>query len=251
MLLFKYKVRPHLYNGFTCNYKFYSKTNTLRKPKQTKLETISEVESAEVIEMNIRSYGKITESQQEQESVQNSNDIGDSVSASDISSDSNGIVNHNTSNTDDDIKNKMDYDHKHHLINTSQYPTFDFLAKLSYLTPHLQTIKNISQRSMVPLRSNSLIFMEVVKMIMSEQKLVPSLADWKTAKETYKSFYRSSLEFLFRNRDYTLRLTEMIIGQMKQITWKQVGRWFRIGAEMISFYYIGQLFGFLVAIPFK
>lgn len=89
-----------------------------------------------------------------------------------------------------------------------------------------------------PVRSNILISYELLKLISNEQKLIPDFSTWNQAKKTYVTTFNR-----LRSGD--------IGGGGGEVTWGQVGRFLRIGGEMMAFYYIGEMVGMVLSIPFK
>ena len=94
-----------------------------------------------------------------------------------------------------------------------------------------------------PLQSSLLISSELVKLVAAEQKLWPTLADWPLAKSAYTNFFFTCKSALLEGGRIRPRLDE--------ITWGQAGRAGRIVVEMVAFYYIGQVAGMVLYLPFK
>lgn len=109
----------------------------------------------------------------------------------------------------------------------------------------VQTASNLNSFARGPLRSNLLVSFEVFKLIAAEQRLVPALSTWPHAKAAYlDTFHRLRSSVAALNSD---KLAEMV----KELTWGDLGRALRVTAEMAAFYYIGELLGMLLSLPFK
>lgn len=107
----------------------------------------------------------------------------------------------------------------------------------------LSTLNNLNSFLIGPLRSNLLISFELAKLVAKEQKLFPAISDWSEAKSSYRNQFES-VRSLLRDREKL----KWMAGEM---TWGQVGRFVRVLGEMAAFYYIGELFGMIIILPFK
>lgn len=128
---------------------------------------------------------------------------------------------------------------------------------ISYLRNHplyaklqsksLETFNSFNSFARGPLRSNILISLEFLKLISAEQKLIPAWSTWPQAKSSYisalegfKTAWREGRINLAAGKSY-----------LEEVTWGDVGSAARITAEMASFYYIGELLGMIISLPFK
>ena len=126
--------------------------------------------------------------------------------------------------------------------NLLKHPLFKKLQNHS-----IETSSKIASFARGPLRSNLLVSLEFVKLIATEQRLIPPLSTWPQAKVSYMATFESLRRAWEDGRINFKNFKEMAT----TITWGQVGRVLRISAEMASFYYIGELFGMLISFPFK
>ena len=113
-------------------------------------------------------------------------------------------------------------------------------------TKTLETGSKLSSFARGPLRSNLLISIEFLKLISVEQRLVPALSTWPQAKDSYISTFNAIKGTWDEGRVNWKNFREMA----KEATWGHVGRVLRVSAEMASFYYIGELIGMLISLPF-
>lgn len=98
-----------------------------------------------------------------------------------------------------------------------------------------------------PLRSNLLVTFELLKLISAEQRLMPAFSTWPQAKSSYRATFNC-----FKDAWYNGQVSlKALRGMAGEVTWGQVGRALRVTAEMASFYYIGELLGMLISLPFK
>lgn len=111
----------------------------------------------------------------------------------------------------------------------------------------LETGSKLSSFTRGPLRSNLLVSIELVKLISAEQRLIPDLSTWPQAKQSYIYTFNSIKSAWEDERVNLKNFKDMA----KEVTWGQVGRALRVSAEMASFYYIGELLGILISLPFK
>ncbi len=109
----------------------------------------------------------------------------------------------------------------------------------------VQTASNLNSFARGPLRSNLLVSFEVFKLIAAEQRLVPALSTWPHAKAAY-------LDTFHRLRSSVAAFSsDKLVETVKELTWGDLGRTLRVTAEMAAFYYIGELLGMLLSLPFK
>lgn len=109
----------------------------------------------------------------------------------------------------------------------------------------IQTASNLNRFARGPIRSNLLVSFEILKLIVAEQRLVPALSTWPQAKDAYVATF-------YRLRSFLASLnSDKLMGMVKEMTWGDLGRALRVTAEMASFYYIGELVGMILSLPFK
>lgn len=123
-----------------------------------------------------------------------------------------------------------------------EHPVFKKLQAKTF-----ETGSKLTSFARGPLRSNLLVSLEFVKLISAEQRLIPALSTWPQAKSSYISTFNSFKAAWDDGKVNLNNFKEMV----KEVTWGQAGRVLRISAEMASFYYIGELLGMLISLPFK
>ena len=94
------------------------------------------------------------------------------------------------------------------------------------------------------MRSNVLVSWEVLKLISVEQKLIPEWSSWGEARQSYTAAFNSFKSRLVSGEFGTSKF-------LREITWGQVGMALRVSVEMAAFYYIGEVIGMILTIPFK
>lgn len=114
-------------------------------------------------------------------------------------------------------------------------------------TKSLQLLNHLNSFARGPIRSNILISWELLKLISAEQQLIPALSSWPQAKTSYTATF-NQVKDSWKTGRISLRGAKE---RLEETTWGDVGRSLRIAAEMASVYYIGELLGMIVAIPFK
>ena len=76
---------------------------------------------------------------------------------------------------------------------------------------------------------------------------MPAFSTWPQAKSSYRATFNCFKDAWY-NGQVSLKGLRALAGE---VTWGQVGRALRVTAEMASFYYIGELLGMLISLPFK
>ena len=93
-----------------------------------------------------------------------------------------------------------------------------------------------------PVRNNLLIGRELLRIIVREQQLLPSLQSWPQARQAYTDAFHS-----LKGKIRLFGVSEAVSQAVREATWGQVGRSLRRLLELGSFYYIGQLVGQFVS----
>lgn len=127
---------------------------------------------------------------------------------------------------------------------SSSFKAFNRIVNSKYVQNSTNHIVTFAKG---PIRSNLLISVELLKLIVSEQKLLPDWSKWPEAKATCTNFLLR-IRSAWLTRGFS---AEAFKKWADELTWAHLGRFLRVSAELAAFYYIGQAFGYLLSIPFK